>query len=163
MMNEDFAQTLTTLRAELNEVKAKLARLENVVKLGEDEEGNQVAVLVCHGLNIHPVNSPDEDAIQLGTDDNGGYLLMHYAGAPEENTCALQLGLDEAGEPHISLFGRDEQLRAETTIQNDSGMTVLFSEEGIPAVIAQTIGQRGVVTVCDAEGEATGSLPPVMT
>lgn len=163
-MNEDFSQlqaTVAALKAELDEVKTKLARLEDVVKFGEDDAGNEVAVVVCHGLNIFPVGNADADAIQLGADENGGYLLLHATGAEEENRTVIQMGLDDGGEPHISLFGRDEQLRAEVSIQQDSGIISIFSEEGTPAVLAQSLEQRGQVTVFDAQGEVMAGLPPI--
>lgn len=165
-MNEEIAQlqeTVAALRAELDEVKGRLARIERVVRCGTEEddleEGGFAAHIECAGLVIRQVKDPRWFAVQLGAIEDGGFLSVFYQGDTSETACQPAISLHmEDNEPHIQVRGRDYKPRADTFIAQDCGMTAVFSPGGAPGAIMRAQPAGGSVAVLQPDGKTRGVL-----
>ncbi len=152
----DLQTTLAAVLAELAGVKARVAMIEEVVRIQKEESGARRVTLDCTDFYLRPASHPETVAIHMGADALGGCLSLNYP-VPHAEQPAMSLGIEE-GEPHLQLLGRDGRLCADTFILEGSGLTAVFGPGGAPAAVMRGRQGGGSVAVMQPDGAVRGVL-----
>lgn len=160
-MNTEVQQlqdTIAALRGELEDMKQRLKKLEEVVDIFENDEGKREVTVECTCLVVRDWRDPRGIAIHLGTCEDGPFLSLHYKGMEHGSKTAIGLRLHDGEEPHIQLRGKDWKVRADMFIERDCGAMAVFSPGDAPGAVMRALPGGGSVAVLQPDGRARGVL-----
>ena len=159
-MSDDVAElreALAALRGELNETKARLAKLEQVVVFDE-VEGRERAYVECSHVAVREFMGAPQIAVHLGADEEGGFVWVNHRCQEVAHQPAIQLCL-HGDVPHLCLRGKDGKPRADLFIGGDDcGAAAVFSAGGAPGAIMKGRPGGGSVAVLQPDGRARAVL-----
>jgi len=162
LMNDELQQlqaSLAVMRAELDDTKARLAKIEQVVTFHKGRDGKaETATIECTGLVVRQWDDRRFFAVHLGSGDNGGYIHVHYHGEEHGSKTAIGLGIQEDGEPHIQLRGKDCKIRADTFIDKDHDTMAVLAPNHAPGAVMRARPGGGSVSVLQPDGRARAVL-----
>ncbi len=151
--------SLEAMRAELEETKKRLTKIEKVVSIHEARDGGEDEVTIeCTTLVVRQWNDRRWIAIHLGSGEDGGYIDVHHAGEEHAAKTAIGIGIQEDGEPHIQLRGKDWKVRADTFIENDHGTMAVLAPGNAPGAVMRARPGGGSVSVLQPDGKARAVL-----
>lgn len=155
----ELQAAVSTMRAELDKVKAELSSLRKVVQVSEDEDGRPFRVLNCEILMVRKRGAKGEHAVSISSDESGGYVTLLY---PENEgggaSAAMNLMFDESGVPQVVLRGQDGSMRVLLQAEEQRGTVAVLSEGGIPGAVMHGQPGGGSVAVLQADGQSRGVL-----
>lgn len=160
-MNEDLQQlqaSLAAMRAELDDTKARLAKLETVISFDEGSDGKEEAYIDCADLVVRQRSDRRYLAVHLGSTEIGGYMDVHYTGEEHAIKTAIRLGIDDDGEPHMQLLGKDWKMRADIFIDKDHGTMAVLAPANAPGAVMRAHPGGGSVAVLQPDGKARAVL-----
>jgi len=148
--------SLAELQREVQGLRGRLDTLEKFVSVEVDEAGVERVYIECTDFTLRPAHDRRFIAIQMGAQEDGGYLGIHYL-RPEFGAPAILLGM-EHDLPHIQLKGRDFKPRVDLFIEEDCGLAAMFNGDGAPGVVMRARRGGGSVAVLQPDGRARGVL-----
>ena len=160
-MNDELQQlqaSLAAMRTELDETKARLAKIEQVVSFDEGSDGKEEAYIECADLIVRQRSDRRYFAVHLGSTEQGGYINVHYTGEEHALKTAIDIGIQDDGEPHIQLRGRDWKIRADTFIENDHGTMAVLAPNHAPGAVMRARPGGGSISVLQPDGKARAVL-----
>lgn len=160
-MNNDLQQlqaSLAAMRAELDDTKARLAKIERVVSIEIGDDGKDEVTIECTDLVVRQCNDRRYFAVHLGSTDSGGYLDIHYPGEEHATKTAIGLGMQDDGEPHIQLRGKDWKIRADIFLEKDHGCMAVLGPGNSPGAVMRARPGGGSVSVLQPDGKARAVL-----
>jgi len=158
-MNSDLQElkaALETMRGELDEAKAKLARLGQVVRINEREDGELRANIYCTRMVVKQEVLSGLTAVHIGYQPMGGMVWINRAEG--ENRRALSLGMNDDGEPQVQLTGPDGKQRVNLFCERDHGTLALLGPDNAAGVVARAHTGGGMVAVLQPDGRARAVL-----
>ena len=151
----ELSSVLAALRSELDDTRRRLAALEKVVCIYE-EDGHQKVLIECNTLCIRPAEDPRYISVQLGSDERQGYLMVY--GSTGDPYCALFAGINEKDTPVVRLQGPDYKARVLLTVEKDHGTIACFAPGYKPGTVMRAIPGGGSIGVLQPDGKARGML-----
>jgi hypothetical protein len=158
---EDLEKNLISLREELARVSRKLKDMERVLNVGTDHQGQFSATLECSEIILRRFDESGAAGLRLGLDPAGRGQMQ--IGDPSSDHAALELGMQDDGNPHLSLMGDDGELRAQLFVTEDCGGLSTHAKGGRAGTLTRAQPQGGSVAVLQADGTARGVLLHIET
>ncbi len=153
---EDLEKALLSLHEELARVNQRLKDMERALIIDTDEEGNFSATLECSEVILRRFDEHGAAGLRLGLDSAGRGQIQ--IGDPANDHAALELGMQEDANPHVSLIGEDGELRAQLFVNEDCGGLSTHAKGGRAGTLTRAQPQGGSVAVLQADGTARGVL-----
>ncbi len=160
-MNDDMQQlhaTLAAMRAELDDTKARLAKIETVVTFDEGTDGKEVAYIDCADLIVRQRSDRRFFAVHLGSLESGGYIDVHYTGEEHAVKTAIRMAIGDDGEPHVQLLGKDWKMRTDIFIDKDHGTMAVLAPDSAPGAVMRARPGGGSISVLQPDGKARAVL-----
>ncbi len=154
-ISPELSSVLAALRSELDDTRRRLAALEKVVCIYE-EDGHHKVLIECNTLCIRPAEDPRYISVQLGSDERQGYLMVY--GSTGDPHCALFAGINENDTPVVRLQGPDVKARVLLTVEKDHGTIACFAPGYKPGTVMRAIPGGGSFGVLQSDGKARGVL-----
>jgi hypothetical protein len=152
---QELQSALSVVQEELSRVKNRLNELEKVVSIDIGDDGIRRVYLECTDFVLRPEEDQRHIALHLGAMNGAGYMHVHYPQSPQP---AAELSVQEDGEPHLQLNGKDFRSRTDIFVRDDCGWVAVLSEGGIPGALMRAQPDGGSVAVLQNDGQARAVL-----
>lgn len=156
----ELQAAMETMRGEMEKMKKEMALMRKAVQVSVDkEDGSLFRVLTCDVMQVKCRDASGSTAITLSASGSGGCLSLMYPENPDGSaSAAVNLMLNEDGEPELVLRGRDLHPLVMLKGEPKRGSVAVFSEAGQPGAVMHGQAGGGSVAVLQPDGKARGVL-----
>lgn len=150
----ELQAALAAVLAELAGVKARVAELEEVVRVRREADGGRRAVLECTELVLRGTSG--QELAHLAADTGSAFLALTH---PEstKGSPGIMMGFDK-GTPQMRLLDPDGRLLTGLFGEAEGGVVAAFGPQGAPGALLRGRAGGGSLAVTDPAGQVRGAL-----